>query len=252
VQQNVNGLMTAQALDRTRSSVLDTGRFYSLDNQIDVTTGTVKAKARFENAKLALFPSQFVNVRINVQTIHDAVVVPVSALRHGNNNDYVWILNADHTVTMRAVKAGQATVDRVQVASGLQAGEKVITEGADRLREGSRVILPGESPGAARGGASGARGGGSGAHRGASATAPAPAPASASANAPPKTTAGAPPAAAGPTAEQRQRMLDAVKDDPEQLARRQKFLDAIDKGDPQALERWRSMQQRRQQGGGQQ
>jgi multidrug efflux system membrane fusion protein len=170
-------MMTAQALDRTRSTVLDTGRFYSLDNQIDVTTGTVKAKARFDNAKLALFPSQFVNVRVNVQTIHDAVVVPVSALRHGNSGDYVWILNADHTVTMRPVKAGQATVDRVQVASGLQAGEKVITEGADRLRDGARVVLPGDAP-------SGPRREGGGGRRRDGASAPAGAPGASAARRP--------------------------------------------------------------------
>ncbi|HEY8049677.1 MAG TPA: efflux RND transporter periplasmic adaptor subunit [Ramlibacter sp.] len=167
LQQNANALMPAQALDRTRSSVIDAGKFYSLDNQIDPTTGTVKAKARFDNPKLALFPSQFVNVRVNLQTIRGAVVVPVSALRHGNNGDYVFVLNADHTVTMTPVTPGQATVDRVQIATGLQAGQQVITEGADRLRDGSRVILPGDAPGGARGAASGASGARS-AHMGAS------------------------------------------------------------------------------------
>jgi multidrug efflux system membrane fusion protein len=150
LQQNANAAMPAQALDRTRSSVLDAGRFASLDNQIDPQTGTVKAKARFDNSKLALFPSQFVNVRLEVQTIRGATVVPVAALRHGNNGDYVFVLNNDHTVTMRLVKPGQATVDKVQIASGLQPGERVITEGADRLRDGSRVILPGEQPSAGR------------------------------------------------------------------------------------------------------
>jgi multidrug efflux system membrane fusion protein len=151
LQQNANATMQAQALDRTRSTVIDTGNFASLDNQIDPQTGTVKAKARFDNTKLALFPAQFVNLRLNVQTIKGATVVPVAALRHGNNGDYVFVLNAaEHTVSMRPVKAGQATVDKVQIASGLQPGERVITEGADRLRDGSRVILPGEQPGAGR------------------------------------------------------------------------------------------------------
>ena len=156
LQQEANAPMPAQALDRTRSSVLDAGRFWSLDNQIDPQTGTVKAKARFDNSKLALFPSQFVNVRVNLQTIRGAIVVPVSALRHGNDGEYVWILDADQTVTMRPVKSGQATVDKVQIVSGLKAGEQVITEGADRLREGSRVILPGDAPDGARGPANGA------------------------------------------------------------------------------------------------
>jgi multidrug efflux system membrane fusion protein len=256
LQQNMNTAMPAQALDRTRSTVLDAGRFVSLDNQIDPQTGTVKAKARFDNAKGALFPSQFVNLRLNVQTIKDATVVPVAALRHGNNGDFVFVLNQDRTVTMRPVKAGQATVDKVQIASGLQPGERVITEGADRLRDGSRVILPGDQPGGARGGASGA-GGANGAagyqggrHRQGGASGPASAPGEGSpAQASPSNTSAVGAAAAqGPTPEQRQRMLDAVKDDPEQLERRKRFLDAIDKGDPQALQRWQSMQQRRQQG----
>jgi multidrug efflux system membrane fusion protein len=171
--QNANATMAAQALDRTRSTVIETGSFASLDNQIDPQTGTVKAKARFQNAKLGLFPSQFVNVRLNVQTIQGAIVVPVAALRHGNNGDYVFVLNADRTVTMRPVKAGQPMVDKVQIASGLQLGERVITEGADRLRDGSRVILPGDNPAAARGGASSAGTGQGGARhrRGASAAA---------------------------------------------------------------------------------
>jgi multidrug efflux system membrane fusion protein len=149
LQQQANALMPAQALDRTRSNVLDAGRFYSLDNQIDPQTGTVKAKARFDNAKLALFPSQFVNVRVDLQTIRGAIVVPVSAVRHGNDGEYVWLLNPDHTVTMRPVKPGQATVEKVQIVSGLKAGDRVITEGADRLREGARVVLPGDAPGGA-------------------------------------------------------------------------------------------------------
>jgi multidrug efflux system membrane fusion protein len=254
LQQNANAGMKAQALDRTRQSVIEAGNFVSLDNQIDTTTGTVKAKARFDNTKGALFPSQFVNLRLNVQTIKDATVVPVAALRHGNNGDYVFVLNQqERTVAMRPVKAGQATVDKVQIASGLQPGEKVITEGADRLRDGSRVILPGDAPqsGRRRDGASGAastplpegspaQAPSSGTHRFARR--------SASAAADTATSGAAP--SAGPTPEQRQRMLDAVKDDPEQLERRKRFLDAIDKGDPQALERWRAMQQRRQQQGG--
>lgn len=248
LQQNANAAMPAQALDRTRSSVIETGHFASLDNQIDPQTGTVKAKARFDNAKHALFPSQFVNVRLNVQTIRGATVVPVAALRHGNNGDYVFVLNDDHTVTMRPVKAGQAAVDKVQIASGLQPGERVITEGADRLREGSRVILPGEQGGAGR------------RRNGASAPAlsrlpegaPAQAPSSAPRRAATSGPTGTAQAAQGPTPGQRQRMLEAVKDDPEQLERRKRFLEAIDRGDAQALERWRAQQQRRGSGAGSQ
>jgi multidrug efflux system membrane fusion protein len=162
LQRNAGAFMEAKALDRTRTVVLDTGVFGSLDNQVDTQTGTVRAKARFNNTKLALFPSQFVNVQLNVRTIRDAVVVPVSALRQGSTGEYVFVLKEDRTVAQRPVRRGQATVDKVQIASGLQLGERVITEGADRLRDGSRVVLPGDTPGAAgaRGPASGRRRGG--------------------------------------------------------------------------------------------
>lgn len=137
------------ALDRARVNTLDSGRFLALDNQVDTQTGTVRAKARFANDKLTLFPSQFVNVRLQMRTIKDAVVVPVTALRHGSDGDFVYVVNAaDRTVALRPVKRGQATVDRIEIVSGLQVGEKVITEGADRLKDGSRVTLPGDKPGA--------------------------------------------------------------------------------------------------------
>jgi membrane fusion protein, multidrug efflux system len=155
LQQNAGAFMEAKALDRTRTTVIDTGVYASLDNQVDTQTGTVRAKASFNNTQLALFPSQFVNVQLNVRTIRDAIVVPVAALRHGNNGDYVFVLKDDRIVALRPVTRGQATVDKVQIASGLQVGERVITEGADRLRDGSRVVLPGDAPPA-----SGPRGGG--------------------------------------------------------------------------------------------
>ncbi len=151
-------VMKAVALDRARTGVIDTGVFASLDNQVDVQTGTVKAKARFANSRLALFPSQFVNVQLQVRTIDDAVTVPVAALRHGNEGDYVYVLNAgERTVSLRPVQRGQATVEKVQIASGLKAGEQVITEGADRLKDGASVVLPGDAPGGGRGAGGGGR-----------------------------------------------------------------------------------------------
>lgn len=135
------------ALDRTRSVTLGNGTFLALDNQVDTQTGTVRAKARFTNEKLTLFPSQFVNVRLQMRTIKDAVMVPVTALRHGSNGDFVYVLNqAERTVSLRPVTRGQATVDQVQIASGLAVGEQVITEGADRLKDGAQVTLPGDKP----------------------------------------------------------------------------------------------------------
>ncbi|MES2424015.1 MAG: efflux RND transporter periplasmic adaptor subunit [Pseudomonadota bacterium] len=160
--------MAATALDRTRANVLDTGRFLSLDNQVDVQTGTVRAKARFSNTLLGLFPNQFVNLRLQLRTIKDAVVVPVTAVRFGSGGDYVYVLNPDRTVTARPVKRGQATVDKIQIASGLEAGERVITEGGDRLKDGAKVTLPGDAPAGAASGPGRRRGAASGASAAAS------------------------------------------------------------------------------------
>lgn len=151
--------LPAIALDRTRTTTLESGKFAALDNLVDVQTGTVKAKARFANAQQTLFPSQFVNVQLQIRTIKDALVVPVTALRHGATGDFVYVLNAaQRTVSLRPVTRGQATVDKVQILTGLQAGEQVITEGADRLKDGAKVMLPTDKPGIG-GGRRGAHGG---------------------------------------------------------------------------------------------
>ena len=154
-----NAKLAAAALDRTRTENLATGSFIALDNQVDTQTGTVRAKARFANSDGKLFPSQFVNLRLTVNTIPDAVMVPVTALRHGANGDYVYVLNPQaRTVALRNVTRGESTVDKVQIRTGLKVGEQVITEGADRLRDGASVVLPGDRPAGARGqGGQGAR-----------------------------------------------------------------------------------------------
>ncbi|WP_341919876.1 efflux RND transporter periplasmic adaptor subunit [Polaromonas sp. YR568] len=267
LQQAVSAgtVMKVTALDRTRSGTLDTGVFASLDNQIDTTTGTVKAKARFANSKLTLFPSQFVNVQLLVRTIDNAVVVPVTAVRLGSSGDYVYVLNAaERTVSLRPVKRGPATVDKIVIASGLQVGERVITEGADRLKDGARVVLPGDAPGAGRAGGRRPQGAASAprADNPAPGAAPVPRPAGSASGAPAASTsatagpsvalaAPAPaPARAGapPGAEQRKRFLEQVKDDPEALARRTGLLAAIDRGDAAALARWHQIMERRRQG----
>lgn len=182
---NANAVLPATALDRTRTTSLADGRFMALDNQVDTTTGTVKAKARFDNAGAKLFPSQFVNIRLTVDTIKNAITVPVTALRHGSSGDFVYVLNPQtRTVAQRAVKSGKATPVRVEIASGLTGGETVITEGADRLKDGAKVTLPGDRPRGA---------GGKGAHGAAGAAGAAGAtPAQASADAPAASGAAAP------------------------------------------------------------
>jgi multidrug efflux system membrane fusion protein len=144
---NSGAALPVIALDRTRTTTLDTGTFSTLDNVVDVGTGTVKAKARFANAGGTLFPSQFVNVRLELDTIKDAVVVPATALRQSSDGAFVWVLDADQTVHKRKVVAGPSTTAQVSLTSGLKVGEKVITEGGDRLREGGKVQLPGQAAG---------------------------------------------------------------------------------------------------------
>lgn len=157
--------LPATAFDRTRTVPLATGKFAALDNQVDVTTGTVRAKARFANTDQSLFPSQFVNLRLELRTIKGAVMVPVTALRNSSTGDFVYVLNAaEKTVAVRPVTRGQATVDKVEIKTGLKAGEQVITEGADRLKDGARVSLPGDKP--QMNGAGGGRRGRGGAGRG--------------------------------------------------------------------------------------
>jgi multidrug efflux system membrane fusion protein len=138
--------------------VLAQGRLATLDNLIDTTTGTVKARSVFRNAGSGLFPNQFVNVNLLVDTLHNQVVVPTSAVRHGPQGDFVWVLQPDQTVKSRPVKVGPGTPETVSITSGLSLGETVITDGGDRLKEDARVVLPGQRP------SSGFRSGGPGGH----------------------------------------------------------------------------------------
>lgn len=132
--------------DRTRSTPVATGRFLALDNLVDAQTGTVRAKARFENTKQQLFPNQFVNVRLKLRDINDAIAVPVSAVRNGGDGPFVYVLDpTTSTVALRRVERGLSTPDLTQILSGLEPGEQVITEGADRLTDGASVRLPGTS-----------------------------------------------------------------------------------------------------------
>jgi multidrug efflux system membrane fusion protein len=148
IQQRIGAgaSLPTTVLDRTRATVLGQGTFLTLDNQIDPTTGTIRAKARFANEDAALFPSQFVNVQLQVDVIHDAVTVPAAAIRHGPNGDYVYVVDAEQVATMRTVTVGPSSDEAVSIATGLKAGERVVTEGGDRLTDGTRVRLPDAAP----------------------------------------------------------------------------------------------------------
>jgi multidrug efflux system membrane fusion protein len=135
------------AYDRTGVTQLAVGKILTLDNIVDSSTGTVKAKARFDNGAGTLFPQQFVNVRVLVDTLHNAVIAPTAAVLRGANGLYAYVVQGGqnhHTVTMRTVTAGPAAGESTAIVSGLAPGDVVVTDGSDRLREGAAVILPGD------------------------------------------------------------------------------------------------------------
>lgn len=148
VRQKLGGSapLKVTARDQAGSAVLAEGNFLTFDNQIDATTGTVKAKARFPNADGTLFPNQFVNVTLLADTLRQAVTVPVGAVRHGAQGDFVFLLQPDRTAKLQRVKTGPSDGERLVILSGVKAGQTVITEGADGLDDGSRVTLAGDKP----------------------------------------------------------------------------------------------------------
>jgi len=144
--------LTVEAYDRTNSTKIADGKLLTADNTIDVTTGTIKLRAQFDNTDNALFPNQFVNIQLLQDVLSNQIIMPNSAVRRGAPNGvastFVYVVNADNTVSVRPVTLGVVDGERVAVTAGLKAGEVVVTEGGDRLRDGAPIILPG-SPAAA-------------------------------------------------------------------------------------------------------
>jgi multidrug efflux system membrane fusion protein len=135
-----------EAWDREQKSKLADGELVSADNQVDPATGTVKLKAQFGNEDFALFPNQFVNVRMKIDTLRDVVVIPSAAVQRGAQGLFVYVVRPDNTVTQRVVKLGPAEGLRVAVSEGLAAGEVVVVDGMDRLRPGAPVEVAGARP----------------------------------------------------------------------------------------------------------
>jgi multidrug efflux system membrane fusion protein len=135
------GSLRVAAYDRSDSRHLADGTVFAIDSEINTTTGMVNLRASFDNKDEALFPNQFVNAHLLVSTVHDAVIVPHAALLNGAPGDYVYVINADHTVSVRPVTAGPRDQDRVVIAHGLKPGEHVVIDGADRLRDGAHVTI---------------------------------------------------------------------------------------------------------------
>lgn len=135
--------LAVDAYDRADTRRIATGQLETLDNQIDVTTGTLKMKARFDNNDDALFPNQFVNVRLHVLTRKDVTAIPTAGIQQGSAGAFVFLVLADNTVQVRQVKLGAINNGMVAVNEGLQPGDRVVVEGTDRLRAGAKVEVVG-------------------------------------------------------------------------------------------------------------
>jgi multidrug efflux system membrane fusion protein len=111
----------------------------SLDNLIDITTGTLKMKARFDNEAELLIPNQFVNIRLRVETLEDAILIPSAALQFGSRGNYAYVVGEDSKVELRVLEVGPSNGEKTVITQGLSVGERIVMEGTDRLRDGSEV-----------------------------------------------------------------------------------------------------------------
>ena len=136
--------MGVEAWDRSDQRKLAEGSLQTVDNQIDTATGTIKLRAQFANTDEQLFPNQFVNVRLGVQTLRNAIVIPAAAVQRGSFGTFVYVVNDSSTVSIRRIELGPAEGDTVSVGSGLAANERIVLEGVDDLKEGAKVQIIGE------------------------------------------------------------------------------------------------------------
>jgi multidrug efflux system membrane fusion protein len=141
-RQRSNAALPAAAYDRSQTTQLAAGKLSAVDNQVDVATGTVKLRALFDNKEHTLFPNQFVNVGLTADVLHDALVMPVPAIQRGAQGTFVYVVKPDDTVAVQTVTLGTQDGQRVVVLKGLSPGQQVVTDGADRLRDGAQVTVP--------------------------------------------------------------------------------------------------------------
>ena len=137
--------MPVQAWNRGDTKELAVGVLSSIDNQIDITTGTLKFKALFENRDQALFPNQFVNVRLLADTLKNVVLAPTAAIQYGTNGSFVYAMDGDNKVKIRSIKVGATDGDVTVIEEGLKPGDRVVLEGTDRLRDGGAVEVVNDS-----------------------------------------------------------------------------------------------------------
>jgi len=146
-QTSKNGRLPVEAWDRDLKTRLGSGALAAIDNQVDPATGTVKLKALFTNEDRGLFPNQFVNARLLVDTFHDIIIVPTAAVQRGPQGAFVYVVKPDSTTDLRVIELLGTDGDETAVKKGLSGGETVVTDGLEKLRPGSKVALP-KPPGA--------------------------------------------------------------------------------------------------------
>lgn len=143
VMKQINAGLTlpVEAYNREQTKLLETGKLLTMDNQVDPSTGTVKLKAEFQNDQNFLFPNQFVNVELWIDTLQDATLVPTTAIQHNADNSFVYILNSDQTVSIKPVMVGVTVTGDTTISSGISPGQSVVVEGADKLSDGAAVTV---------------------------------------------------------------------------------------------------------------
>lgn len=145
-EMNAGAILSVEAYNREKTQLLATGKLLTLDNQIDPATGTVKLKAQFSNANNMLFPNQFVNVKLLVKQLQNAIVVPTAAIQQGPQYSFVYLANPNHTVSMKRVTTGISIDDDTVVTKGLSVGQSVVVEGGDKLTQGAKISTEVKSP----------------------------------------------------------------------------------------------------------
>jgi multidrug efflux system membrane fusion protein len=138
-------VLPAAALDRSGARKIADGTLQTFDSQIDPTTGTIKLRAQFPNENEALYPNQFVNVQLLLDTHKDVTIMPTAGVQRGVPGTFVYLVNADDTVSVRKIELGVTDGDRVEVRSGLQPGDRIVIDGADKLRDGAKINVRAEA-----------------------------------------------------------------------------------------------------------
>jgi multidrug efflux system membrane fusion protein len=140
-QLQAGAQLPVTAWDKTNTQQLASGTLQSIDSQIDTTTGTIRLKATFPNTDQVLFPQQFVNIVMLLDTLHNATLIPQSGVQRGAPGTYVYVANADQTVNVRKVTLGPGDATNISITQGLAPGETVVVDGADKLKDGAKVLV---------------------------------------------------------------------------------------------------------------